>query len=201
MDESKPIEVRASDSEREELTHLLREACVEGRLTLEEFSERVAEAMAARTREQLQALTRDLPPVQPARATSSQLKSPSSILALCGTAHRKGRWRLAQESRILVCCGECKLDLRGATISSQVTTMEVRVIAGSVSIILPEGVDVDLDVSVIAGERKIRLTEENLPFDAPVIRITGLVLAGSIDVRDQPTMSERIRARLQGLPD
>ena len=50
------LELRASDAEREGEVVRLREACAEGRLTLQEFSERVEEAYAARTRAELRRL-------------------------------------------------------------------------------------------------------------------------------------------------
>jgi len=56
-------ELRASDAERDVVVTRLREAHAEGRLTVEEFSERLDAALAARTRGDLEELTRDLPAV------------------------------------------------------------------------------------------------------------------------------------------
>jgi Domain of unknown function (DUF1707) len=53
--------VRASDAERERAVEHLRAASPEGRLTLEELSERVTAAYEARTDQELDALTDDLP--------------------------------------------------------------------------------------------------------------------------------------------
>lgn len=53
--------VRASDADREAVVERLREAHAEGRLTVEEFTQRVDEAYAARTHGDLAPLTRDLP--------------------------------------------------------------------------------------------------------------------------------------------
>ena len=63
------LQLRASDAERDLAADRLREAHAEGRLTVEEFSERLDAALAARTRGDLEALTRDLPaPSVPARS-------------------------------------------------------------------------------------------------------------------------------------
>jgi DUF1707 SHOCT-like domain len=59
--ESGPEQVRASDSEREEVATILRAAVTEGRLTLEEGDERLARVYAAKYREDLRPLTADLP--------------------------------------------------------------------------------------------------------------------------------------------
>ena len=56
-----PAPVLASDAERDQSVELLRSAVVDGRLTLEEFTERVELAQAARTDLELAALSRDLP--------------------------------------------------------------------------------------------------------------------------------------------
>lgn len=58
--------LRASDAERERVIEGLRRHTAEGRLTLEEFEQRVAEAYAATTRDDLRPVLRDLPPPQPA---------------------------------------------------------------------------------------------------------------------------------------
>src|ERR1700759_5874289 len=70
---SQPPAILAGDAERDHSTQLLSQAVVEGRLTLEEFSDRVERAQGARTREELATLTRDLPAAPPAPAASTQL--------------------------------------------------------------------------------------------------------------------------------
>ena len=59
--ESRPTPILVSDAERERSIALLRLAVGEGRLTLEEFSERVGHAYAARTDQELASLAQDLP--------------------------------------------------------------------------------------------------------------------------------------------
>lgn len=53
--------VRASDADRDAVAGLLRDAHAEGRLTVEEFTERLDAAYAARTHGDLVPLTSDLP--------------------------------------------------------------------------------------------------------------------------------------------
>lgn len=54
-------EIRASDSDRESVVAILRDAHGEGRLTLDEFDERMNAAYSAKTWGSLRELTRDLP--------------------------------------------------------------------------------------------------------------------------------------------
>jgi hypothetical protein len=58
---SRDGEVRASDADREETVRQLQRGLTQGRLTVDEFDERVRAAYAARTLAELGELTRDLP--------------------------------------------------------------------------------------------------------------------------------------------
>src|SRR5690349_20878213 len=87
--------VRASDAEREATVAQLRDAAAEGRLTLDEFSQRVETAYAARTHDALEPLTADLP--TPAAAPPAPRGRPRSFtVSIFGGIARKGRWRVAR---------------------------------------------------------------------------------------------------------
>ena len=58
-----PPNVRVSDAEREAVVGMLRRHTGDGRLTLEEFEERVDEVFRARTGDDLRAALRELPPL------------------------------------------------------------------------------------------------------------------------------------------
>ena len=58
-------DIRVGDTERETIVNELREHFASGRLTQEEFNERVDQAFAAKTRGDLKAVMRDLPSVRP----------------------------------------------------------------------------------------------------------------------------------------
>ncbi len=76
--------LRASDAERDRVEARLQHHYAVGRLTLTELEERVAVAYEARTREQLDALLRDLPGEadKPARPTN-EIDSRLLIILLC----------------------------------------------------------------------------------------------------------------------
>jgi Domain of unknown function (DUF1707)/2TM domain len=84
--------LRASDADRERVVDLLRQAHAEGRLTAEEFDERMGRAFEARTYADLDRLTTDLPapprppparqPVPSQRARESFLGHLGSYLAV-----------------------------------------------------------------------------------------------------------------------
>jgi hypothetical protein len=56
-------DLRVSDADRQQVVDRLRDETASGRLTLDEFDERVGEAYAARTRSQLEHVMRELPAV------------------------------------------------------------------------------------------------------------------------------------------
>ena len=81
--------VRASDAEREGSAELLREHFAEGRLTLEEFVERVDAIYEATTLAELEAPLRDLQVAPAARRGVTRF-----VLALFGSSEREGRLRV-----------------------------------------------------------------------------------------------------------
>ena len=61
------VEMRCSDADRERVAGILRRHYGDGRLSLGELEERLVEAYAARTREELNRALRELPPLMPPR--------------------------------------------------------------------------------------------------------------------------------------
>ena len=75
--------MRASDADRGRTVTALQQEVGSGRLTLDEFSERAATAYRARTVDELDALTRDLPSSPPyPRATTHRALAPLVIVVL-----------------------------------------------------------------------------------------------------------------------
>ncbi|WP_405144551.1 DUF1707 domain-containing protein [Sphaerisporangium sp. NBC_01403] len=69
-------DMRASDGDRDRVAAALREHCAEGRLTMEEFNERLELVYAGRTFGDLQKLTADLPDID-LRARPAAAQSPA----------------------------------------------------------------------------------------------------------------------------
>jgi uncharacterized protein DUF1707 len=76
--------VRASDGDRDQAVALLQRHFAEGRLTQAELEERAGAAFAARTRDQLRALTADLPDADVRAARPAMALDPCLLcLLLC----------------------------------------------------------------------------------------------------------------------
>ncbi len=145
--------IRASDAEREHSIVLLREAVGEGRLTLEEFSERVDLAQAARTDGDLAELTSDLPSQHvPSDALDA---TPERHRAFCSHLTRNGPWSLPRHSSWRSVFGTIDLDLRQARLDGPETLLEVYNLFGTVTLIVPEGVEV-----VVRGGGHVRQPED-----------------------------------------
>jgi len=197
------MDIRASDTERRGVIATLQAACVDGRLNLDEYGQRIEQALRAVTRGQLEGLVNDLPLSTPmsgarpgarARSPSAGPASISNTLAVLGSAQRSGFWRLAEESRVLAVLGSCKLDLRSARISAAVTTIDVSSVLGSVEVIVPTGVEVEIEVHAILGSRDMRMAGGPPATGAPIIRITGIVLLGSLNIRDATAQQAHVDA-------
>jgi hypothetical protein len=171
--------LRASDAERDQTIGLLRGHAVSGRLTLEEFAHRIDQAFAARTRAELEALTRDLP----ADAQPRKRRRPKWLTGVVfGSTERKGRWRLPRFALLGVLFGDADIDLRKAEIGGPVVTITAFVLFGNADFYVPTGVDVDLGGFTVFGHRGEHGEEVEPAPDAPLVRIRVFSLFGTSDV-------------------
>src|SRR4051794_8799960 len=81
---------RASDTERDAAVSRLGSAAGEGRLTLEEFGERVDRAPPAATRAELDGLLADLPAPAPATAPATAARTHWQVSPIGGMSWRGG---------------------------------------------------------------------------------------------------------------
>jgi Domain of unknown function (DUF1707)/Cell wall-active antibiotics response 4TMS YvqF len=177
----------ASDNDREIALALLREASVDGRLTLEELAERAEQVQAARTRADLAAATAGLDAAAPVPAEAAVRHR-----ALLSNFTRQGRWRLARESRYSAVFGNVKLDLREAVLPGPEVDIEARAIFGSVDVIVPESVQVELSGGGALSSQELKIGG-SAPDGAPVIRIHHRGLLGSLGVRSKPKLVDQLK--------
>jgi Domain of unknown function (DUF1707) len=141
-----PRDLRASDADRERIIALLGEAAADGRLTPEEHAERAEQAWQARTLGQLAVLTTDLvePTAQPIR-----LDGRRTVTGVFGRDSREGRWVVPESLPVLSVFGEVELDLREALLQSARTVVYATVIGGTLHLIVPEGVVVEMSGTAV----------------------------------------------------
>jgi hypothetical protein len=175
--------VRVSDADRERAVASLREHLVRGRLSLEEFTERMDAAYAATTAGDLVALERDLPAETQPAALPDRRRPVGFTLAIFGGAKRAGGFRVRERIMSLTLFGGTTLDLRGATVEGDVVTIHSLTIFGGFDVIVPEGVDVDLTGLAIFGAKEMKGTSGVVRPGAPLVRVNAFVLFGGASVK------------------
>lgn len=184
-----------SDRERDQLVDRLSAACADGRLGLTEFSERLESALTARTTADIHRLESDLGQPSPASVTVAPRRSSSWFVGIMSSAVRKGRWVLQPASHALAVMGECVLDLREAEVASSYSHIHAVALMGSVRVIVPEGIDVDVDGIAIMGAKTLRISSTRPLPGSPVIRVTAVAVMGEVSVVSKPPKGQSERSR------
>jgi DUF1707 SHOCT-like domain len=175
---------RVSDEEREQAVLALREHLLDGRLTLDEFSERIESAYRARTSTELALAGAALPAV---RERPTRRRRPSRLTAgLFTHVVRRGRLRLGPRTTVVSGFADVDFDLREAEIGSADTAVGVIAAFGNVDVYVPEGIEVDVAGLTVFGHRREWGTDAARP-DAPLLRVRVYGLFGTVDVWRVPT--------------
>lgn len=176
-----------SDADRDDVVERLRAACGEGRLSLDEFADRVGDVYRARTAADLVPLTADLPVPAPAPA-EPEPPAVERVVGVFGSAHRSGPWRPADPTDAVAVLGACQLDLTAVDLAAE-THIRATAVLGGVEVLVPEGVDVDLGGFAVLGSRDDRTRRSRVP-GAPVVRVECRAVLGGVTVR-----THRFRSR------
>ncbi|MFJ2028880.1 DUF1707 domain-containing protein [Streptosporangium sp. NPDC087985] len=171
--EPRPGDLRAGNADRERVATVLGDALADGRLNHEEHEERVAALYHARTLGELAALTADLlpPEAQPLRTDVRP------VMAFFGSDERSGRWVVPTRFSATAICANVTLDMREALLQSGHVTLQVTVVAATLTLIVPEGVRIEMPASSFMSGKKNQVPPSP---DGPVIEITGTVALGTI---------------------
>jgi hypothetical protein len=193
--EPRPTPILASDAERERSIALLRDAVGEGRLTLEEFSARADLAHAARTHQELADLARDLPD-DPAASVSPAPVS-EAHRAFCSHLIRSGPWSLPSRSSWRSIFGTIDLDLRQVRLDGPETLLEVYNLFGTVTVLVPDGIEVVVRGGGLFASQKIQSPERPPIAGGPRLVIHTRGPGGTLHVRTRPTLKSSIKRALE----
>ena len=181
-----PGEMRASDAEREAVVEHLKEASVEGRLTLTELTERTEAAYTSTTQAQLQLLITDLPagggPPRAATPYQRQGAKRRWFVAVMGDTKKRGPWRVDGELGAVAVMGDILIDLREAEVRGNAIDIVATSVMGDIKIIVPDGVEVDLEGLAIMGSKRVDVLEAPRGMDVPVVRVKAFALMGDIKI-------------------
>ncbi len=174
---------RVSQDEREQAIVALRDQLLDGRLTLEEFSERVGLALRAVVGRDLDALQADLPREhpRPSRQDASRRKRIRFTGAVLAHVVRRGRLLLGRRTVVVSVLSDVDFDLRDASVEVPKTFVTVLVLVGNVDVYVPEGIDVDVGGVAVVGHRRDWGSATGAP-GVPTLRVRALTFFGTVDV-------------------
>jgi len=176
--------VRASDAERDATVERLSQATGEGRLTLEEFSQRMERATTARTRAELDRLVSDLPAGGgPGNAVAVGGEAgPSWHISPIGGLNVFGPWRMGRHVIVVSIVGGARLDLSQAELAAPEVTLTKVSLVGGVRARVPSGIRVDATGLSLIGGTWVEGAPDPGP-GAPTIHIRAYSLVGGIRIR------------------
>ena len=195
MTDSTPA-VRASDAEREQAVVRCRDAMAEGRLTLDEFSQRMESAYAARTHDDLERIVSDLPAPAAAPPATRRRASRFTISIFSGL-DRKGRWHVARKHWVFSIFGGSDLDFRDASLERGEATVYVVDVFGGTDLYVPEGIDVDFHGFGLFGGADEHGHEPPPRPGAPVLHIVAIAVFGGTDLWRLPAGAKGRRGELR----
>jgi len=169
--------VLASDADREAAASALADAVAAGRLSLADHEARLDALFAARTVDQVTAVTADLPALPARRGALYRAVDPYRIVVIGGSARRAGRFPVGRFCGVTAAFGALDLDLRAAVPSQREITLTVWSIASRVTITVPAGWRVT-DQVLVLGSRQAIADRDGGP-GAVVLRLRGTCLGGS----------------------
>lgn len=195
--------IRITHAERERTVELLSDALAEGQLQPSEFDERCGLAWSAITRGELVPLTADLGRTAEDRAeedASMQDRAPARtrsaeasatprrarevIVGVLGEDERRGSWPIPVHTVTVAVMGGTEIDMRDCTFPPGETIITAVAVMGGVEIKLPDDVRVVKSGMGLLGEFSSKhQANYSLPEDAPVVRLRGVGLLGSVEVR------------------
>ena len=196
------LRMRASDADREKVANVLRDAYAEGRLSHDEYDERLSETYRAATYGDLIPVMRDLP-VPPGTlavpgANGIQVTAPTpgglpvvrpgaaaqadiSPVAIFGEVKRGGARTVPAEFNATCIFGGGELDFTQAVLTSKETVLTAVCLFGGLEVIVPEGMVVRSEAVGIFGGVNIPTTSSDP--SAPILVIKGAAIFGGIDVK------------------
>ncbi|MCW2996265.1 MAG: hypothetical protein JWQ18_3760 [Conexibacter sp.] len=200
-------ELRASDADREQAAELLRRAAGDGRLTVEELDERLAEAFGARTRAALEVLVAD---VVVRDAGGAALGTPAGTLPVVPGAggtkwlisimsghDRRGHWRVGPKVINFNFWGGSEIDLNDAVLSAQLTEIRVISIMGGADVYVPEGLDVQVSELALLGGNDLHLGAGRPAPGGPTVQLRLISLLGGSTVRRGRKLTRKERRALK----
>ena len=174
--------MRASDDDRIQAAQLLTEASAQGRLKLDDYESRLAKVYAAKTYDELERLTDDLPEAAEIRRGKSRPAPSTMLLAIMSGFERRGRWYVPGRMTTFTLFGGGVVDMRYADFTSSEVEIHAYSILGGQTILLPPEVNVEIDGHGVMGGFDHDVEGNGTP-GAPKVKIKGFSLWGGVGIK------------------
>jgi hypothetical protein len=177
--------VRASDADRDRVADLLCAAAMDGRLTADEFDERLEAVLSSRTLDELAVLTADLTG-GPGRygVATARAEDVMRIKKRGGKVRRTGRWVVPRRLELRSSSCDVALDFTNAVITHDTVRIDMDVRGGSLILLVGPGTVVDAD-SLTVRHTRVRVGPSAEP-GAPVVlrvQLAGRMCYGQIEAK------------------
>jgi len=185
-------DLRASDADRDRVIDVLRAATADGRLTADEFNERMEAALASRTFRELAPLTADLATAPARRAGVPPRHGPEpepaeNVIRIDqrgGSVQRTGRWVVPRRMELRPSWCDVTIDFTDAVIRHDTLHVDMRMRGGSLILVVGPGIVVDANF-LVTRYTDVVIHPATEP-DAPVrlrIDLTGRMRYGYLEAR------------------
>lgn len=183
--------IRAADDDRDAVMQILHQAFSEGRITVEEHTERTDAALNSKTYDDLFELTADLIPQRPtprrtpSRTGNRRIPPPElePINAVLCEVQRAGPYRISHNTRISAFMGTVHIDLSEAVFSEQVVTFDLNPSMSAIKITVPRGVGIRDETTKSWSDVSARsLTREPGP-GQPTVLLRGALAMSQLKLR------------------
>jgi len=171
--------LRASDADRQAAVERLEKALAEGRITAEEFQQRTEAAYAATTTAALRPLLADLPD-QPAPAEVVGRHAPANVVNVMGDVRLSASELPRRVGTVL---GNIRIDLRDLRSGDERVELDLWTVLGDIDVILPEGMEGELEGFAILGNRRIELAPVPRTPGTPRVVVRAHVVLGDLRLR------------------
>ncbi len=166
------------------------------RIDAEEFEARVDRVYRARSLQELESITADLPALPdsagepatresrtPALAAADEVRKFQVIAALMGGTERKGTWIPPRKLSVPSIMGGVSLDFREARFGPGVTEVHALAFMGGIEIIVPPDLHVESSgLGIMGGFEGLDQQGTSNDSDLPTLRVQGLALMGGVEI-------------------
>ena len=123
-------------------------------------------------------------PIRPEVIAPELVPDRRGTVSLLSSVSRSGDWIVPRVYRAVSILASVELDLTSARIGPGTSLIEVVAVMGSVVVVAPPGLRIECDGDPIFGSIEVKADARSTTApDAPLVRIRGSVVMGSVEVR------------------